>query len=95
MWNIILNIANKVRVILHHPKETVIFFLLSRGGSRILEGGSFGEEYGERGTRAYNGVLGALPQRGPGAESLLMGSAGFLSFAQPKERQIWHILADS
>ena len=94
MWHIILNIANNVRVILHHPKETVIFSLI-QGRIQDFKMGSCGEEYGERGTRAYNGVLGALPQRGPGAESLLMGSAGFLSFAQPKERQIWPIFADS
>jgi len=32
-----------------------------------------GDIYGERGARAYNGVVGAEPQRGPGAEPLVRG----------------------
>ena len=38
-----------------------------------------GWTHGERGARAYNGGLGAepwSPQRGPGAEPLVMGSGG-------------------
>jgi len=35
-----------------------------------------GGAHGERGARAYNGGLGAEPQRGPGAEPLVRGSGG-------------------
>ena len=35
-----------------------------------------GGHHGECGARAYNGGLGAEPQRGPGAEPLVRGSGG-------------------
>ena len=35
-----------------------------------------GLTHGERGARTYNGGLGAVPQRGPGAEPLVGGQRG-------------------
>ena len=35
-----------------------------------------GLEHGKRGARAYNGGLGAKPQRGPGAEPMVRRSRG-------------------
>ena len=43
------------------------------GGGR---GQWLGGHHGERGARAYNGGLGAEPQRGPRAEPLVRGSGG-------------------
>jgi len=65
-----------------------------RGGrSTILERGSFREEYGQRGARAYNKGLGALPPTLSRAEPLppvrggrsLLKLEAFLAFALPEE----------
>jgi len=37
---------------------------------------NLGGPHSQRGARAYNGGLGAEPQRGPWAEPLVMGSVG-------------------
>jgi len=68
----------------------------------IFEGGSSWGEYGERGEPAYNVVWGLCPRgsRGSSPGQRIRGSnppktESFLVFAQPKERQIYPILADS
>ena len=50
--------------------------VIARVHHRRRKGSVVGEHDGECGARAYNGVWGQSPQRGPGAEPLLKGSGG-------------------
>jgi len=64
-----------------------------------------GPDHGEHGVCAYNGSLGQSPQRDPGAEPLVRGSAeNFLRIRHPRKGQtgglivmnvIWYTTEDS
>ena len=58
----------------HRRKLVKISGGLEARGSEAVEGVSGWGHHGECGARAYKGVWGQSPQRGPGAEPLVRGA---------------------